>query len=65
MLFSRAGVLDYPIALHMTEYIRNERNYVPWAVMLRSLFYIDTMLRLRRSYKFYQVRNFRISITEP
>ena len=33
--------------------------------MLRSLSYIDTMLRLRRSYKFYQVRNFRNSIIEP
>ncbi|CAH3161876.1 unnamed protein product [Porites lobata] len=51
---ARAGVLDYPIALHLTQYIRNERNYVPWAVMLRSLSYIDTMLRWRRSYKLYQ-----------
>jgi len=51
---ARAGVLDYQIALDMAEYIRHEREYVPWAVTLRSLAYIGTMLSSKSSYKFYE-----------
>lgn len=51
----RAGVLNYKIALDMMEYIKHEREYVPWAVTLRSLAYIGTMLSSRSSYEFYQV----------
>jgi len=39
----------------MAEYIRHEREYVPWAVTLRSLAYIGTMLSSKSSYKFYEV----------
>ena len=51
----RAGVLDYKTALDMTEYIKHEREYVPWAVTLRSLAYIGSMLSSRSSFNLYQV----------
>lgn len=51
----RAGVLDYKTALDMTEYIKHEREYVPWSVTLRSLAYVGTMLSSRSSYELYQV----------
>ena len=47
--------MDYKIALDLTEYIKHEREYVPWAVALRSLAYIGTMLSSRSSYELYQV----------
>ena len=51
----RAGVLDYKTALDMTEYIKHEREYVPWVITLRSLAYIGTMLSSRSSFDLYQV----------
>lgn len=47
--------MDYKIALDLTEYIKHEREYVPWAVALRSLAYIGTMLSSRSSHELYQV----------
>ena len=39
----------------MTEYIKHEREYVPWTITIRSLAYIGTMLRSRPSFDLYQV----------
>jgi len=48
----------------MTEYIKHEREYVPWTVALRSMAYIGTMLSSRSSYELYQVIKLLVALDE-
>ena len=36
--------LDYDLALKQTEYLKNEKEYVPWSAALSGLSYLDEML---------------------
>jgi len=41
---ARSGVIDYEIALNLTQYLEKEEEYVPWSTATRVLGYIDSML---------------------
>lgn len=41
---SRAGRLDYSVALGMTEYLCNERDYIPWSAAISGFNYLESML---------------------
>ncbi|CAH1780259.1 unnamed protein product [Owenia fusiformis] len=47
---AKAGQLDYVIALRTTEYLKNEREYIPWAAALTGLTEVETMLRYTEAY---------------
>ena len=38
----RSGMLDYDLALDLTPYLVNEKDYVPWMSALNNLAYIAT-----------------------
>ncbi|KAL5020481.1 hypothetical protein ScPMuIL_003373, partial [Solemya velum] len=42
---ARAGLLDMKIALETTNYLKNEREYIPFDAALDGLGFIDTMLQ--------------------
>ncbi|XP_048514932.1 aminopeptidase N-like [Athalia rosae] len=41
---ARAGYIDYPIALNLTDYLRQESDFVVWRAAIRPLRYLNTML---------------------
>nr|CAD7588111.1 unnamed protein product [Timema genevievae] len=43
--FARAGQLDYPVALDLTNYLYREDHYLPWKAALSNLGYISRMIR--------------------
>nr|CAD7197814.1 unnamed protein product [Timema douglasi] len=43
--FARAGQLDYPVALYITNYLYRENHYLPWKAALSNLGYISRMIR--------------------
>ena len=51
----RAGQLNYEVALKLTEYIKNERRYVPWRAFINNIGFLDTMLSTQDSYGLFQV----------
>ena len=52
---ARAGLLKYEIALEVTLYLKNEREYLPWAAALSGIEYIDEMLKGTTSYGDFKV----------
>ena len=44
MNIARAGSLSYKVALELTRYLRNEREYAPWKSALEAFNYLDRML---------------------
>lgn len=43
-------------ALELTEYLKNEKEYVPFVSAISSLGYIGGMLLTRPGYKIYEVK---------
>ena len=42
---ARAGLLKYEVALEVTSYLKNEKDYLPWAAALSGIEYLDEMLK--------------------
>jgi hypothetical protein len=49
-MYFRAGLLKYPAALSMLQYLDKETKYVPWRSALKSLSYLKTVLSNRPSF---------------
>lgn len=47
---AKSGLLDYKTALSVTEYLRNEEEYIPWASALSGFSYLNKMLRRTAAY---------------
>ena len=41
---ARIGQVSYSIILELTQYLRSERDYVPWRAALSAFDYVDQML---------------------
>lgn len=52
---ARAGILDYATALHVTRYLANELEYLPWKAALNALGYIESMLVKTGNYDKFKV----------
>ena len=52
---ARAGLLDYQLALGVTKYLSNEREYIPWAAAMNGLNYLDSMLERSEAYGEFKV----------
>lgn len=37
------GLLEYPTALNLTQYLMEEQDYVPWSAGLSNLAYLESM----------------------
>jgi aminopeptidase N len=57
---ARAGILDYATALHVTRYLANELEYLPWKAALNALGYIESMLVKTGNYDKFKVCLFNI-----
>ena len=54
---ARAGLLNYAVALNLTQYMTAERDYVPWATFKEITGYIGSMLSRSPAYGDFQVCN--------
>ena len=52
---ARAGLLKYEVALEVTSYLKNEKDYLPWAAALSGIEYLDEMLKGTTSYGHFKV----------
>lgn len=55
LTLARAGKLDYRIALNLTRYLVNEREYVPWRSALGAFNFIDSMMSSGSDYYKFKV----------
>lgn len=56
---AEAGILDYDIAMDLTDYLEHERDYLPWQAALSSLGYISSQMSRTSGYGLFKVSNFR------
>ncbi|XP_076637043.1 uncharacterized protein LOC143349583 [Colletes latitarsis] len=54
MNFARSGYVDYEIALSATQYLVNERNYVPWRAFFNGLTYLRRQFQGRDAFDAYK-----------
>lgn len=52
---AEAGVLDYEIALNLTQYLEREEEYLPWDSALNSLSFIRSMMSRTSGYGLFKV----------
>jgi aminopeptidase N len=52
---AEAGVLDYEIALNLTQYLEREEDYLPWDSALNSLSFIRSMMSRTSGYGLFKV----------
>lgn len=52
---ARVGLLDYELALGVTSYLKNEKEYIPWAAALSNLKYLRNMLQRSAAYGDFKV----------
>ena len=52
---ARSGRLDYSVALNLTRYLSNEREYLPWKSASMALKFLDSMLGRTPIYGVFQV----------
>ncbi|CAG2115119.1 unnamed protein product [Medioppia subpectinata] len=52
---SRAHLLDYHIALNITQYLINEKEFIAWEAALNAFSFLDRMLRRSASYGLWKV----------
>ena len=55
---ARAGFLNQVIPLNLTQYLTNERGYVPWATAVDVTGFIGDMLSKTRAYGNFQVKSY-------
>ena len=60
---ARAGRLDYPTALALTDYLSQELDYIPWTAALNGFAYIETMFK--RSAGFGAFRSYLLGALQP
>lgn len=53
---ARAGLLNYSIAMNVTQYLYNELDYLPWKSALTAFSYLDDMLIRTAGYDKFKVR---------
>lgn len=53
---AEAGMLDYDIALNLTQYLEQEDEYLPWDATLSSLSYMASMMSRSSGYGLFKVR---------
>ncbi|CAG0903835.1 unnamed protein product [Darwinula stevensoni] len=51
---ARAGLLNYTIALSLTQYLGQEKSYIPWATTADNLSYLRRMLETSGKYEEYR-----------
>ncbi|CAG0894456.1 unnamed protein product, partial [Darwinula stevensoni] len=51
---ARAGLLNYTIALSLTQYLGQEESYIPWATTADNLSYLRRMLETSGKYEEYR-----------
>lgn len=59
---SRAGLLDYAIALNVTQYLSKEADYIPWEAGTAGFSFLDMMLRRSALFGKYKVRTARVEL---
>ena len=55
VFFFRSGRLRAKLALELSTYLHNEKEYVPWYVGLVNLAYIGSLLEEQDTYTYYTV----------
>jgi aminopeptidase N len=60
---ARAGRLEYPTALALTDYLSKELDYIPWTAALNGFAYIETMFK--RSAGFGDFRSYLTGALQP
>ncbi|CAG2168745.1 unnamed protein product, partial [Oppiella nova] len=52
---SRAHLLDYHIALNITQYLVNEKQFIAWEAALNAFSFLDRMLRRSSAYGLWKI----------
>jgi aminopeptidase N len=52
---ARAHFLDYHISLNTTQYLINEKEFIPWEAALNAFSFLDRMLRRSSAYGLWKV----------
>jgi len=60
---ARAGLLDYPAALSVTEYLSQEEDYIPWRAALTGFNYLQTMMKRTPGYG--DLKQYLLSALQP
>ena len=60
---ARAGILDYPTALKVTEYLTQETNYIPWSSAVTGFVYLEDMMK--RSSGFGELKHYLLTTLQP
>lgn len=51
----RSGHLDISMAMRLSQYLKQETDYIPWSVALSCFSYIDSLLMGTDTYKYFTV----------
>jgi len=52
---ARAHFLDYHISLNTTQYLINEKEFIPWEAAFNAFSFLDRMLRRSSAYGLWKV----------
>lgn len=60
--FCRTGEQDYSIALRIVEYLKHEKEYIPWKSALDNLSSVNRILRRSAQYGLFKVSLYQLSL---
>ncbi|XP_063707019.1 membrane alanyl aminopeptidase-like [Culicoides brevitarsis] len=61
--FARNGILSYDFVMSIVDYVREEKNYIPWVPMFNGLSYLSRRIGLNSDYE--RFRKHILYLTEP
>jgi len=60
---ARAGLLNYPTALSLTEYLSQEEDYIPWRAALNGFTYLEKMFKRTSGFGF--LKSYMLTTLQP
>jgi len=60
---ARAGILNYPTALKVTEYLAKETDFIPWRAAVTGFVYLENMMK--RTSGFGELKHYLLDTLQP